>query len=102
MAPALYDTISVDIAALPKREYPTLSPDQAVALASQLDTPDYLFRASGSRVRFAGFLSVYEEGRDENGKSGPPASREVTASQAATARTGTAATTARWAPGCLR
>ena len=70
MAPALFDTISVDIAALPRSEYATLTPDQAVALASQLDAPAYLFRASGSRVRFAGFLSVYEEGRDENGKSG--------------------------------
>jgi DNA topoisomerase-1 len=70
MAPALYDTISVDIAALPLSQYATLGPDRAVALASQIESPDYLFRASGSRVRFPGFLSVYEEGRDENGKSG--------------------------------
>jgi DNA topoisomerase-1 len=68
MAPAIYDTISVDIAALPRRQVPTLTPLDAVALAAQLETPEYLFRASGSRVRFPGFLSVYEEGRDDNGK----------------------------------
>ena len=68
MAPAIYDTISVDIAALPTRTHPTLTVAQAAALAGALDNPEYLFRASGSRVRFAGFLSVYVEGRDENGK----------------------------------
>ncbi len=68
MEAALYDTISVDIAALPRREFATLSPAAAAALVEKLETPDYLFRASGSRVRFPGFMSVYEEGRDENGK----------------------------------
>jgi DNA topoisomerase-1 len=67
MEAALYDTISADIAALPQRAYAALSPAAAAALVETLDTPDYLFRASGSRVRFPGFLSVYEEGRDENG-----------------------------------
>lgn len=42
MEAALYDTMSVDIAA-----------------------GDYLFKASGSRVVFKGFLLLYEEGRDE-------------------------------------
>lgn len=42
MESAIYDTMSVDIAA-----------------------GDYLFRASGSRVSFKGFLVLYEEGRDE-------------------------------------
>ncbi len=68
MEAALYDTISADIAALPRRDYAALSPAAAAALVDTLGTPDYLFRASGSRVRFPGFLSVYEEGRDENGK----------------------------------
>jgi DNA topoisomerase-1 len=67
MEAALYDTISADIAALPQRLYARLSPAAAAALVDTLETPDYLFRASGSRVRFPGFLSVYEEGRDENG-----------------------------------
>ena len=68
MSPAIYDTISVDIAALPTRTHPTLSVAQAATLAGALENPEYLFRASGSRVRFAGFLSVYVEGRDENGR----------------------------------
>ncbi|HSN73553.1 MAG TPA: type I DNA topoisomerase, partial [Anaerolineae bacterium] len=67
METALYDTISADIAALPQRAYAALSPAAAAALVETLETPDYLFRASGSRVRFPGFLRVYEEGRDENG-----------------------------------
>ncbi len=67
MEAALYDTISADIAALPLRTHAALSAAAAAALAETLKTADYLFRASGSRVRFPGFLSVYEEGHDENG-----------------------------------
>ena len=44
MAPAVYDTVSVDIVA----------------------ATDYMFRASGSWVKFPGFLKVYEETRDED------------------------------------
>ncbi len=47
MAPALYDTLSVDIVA-------------RGALRQ------YLFRVSGSTLKFAGFLAVYEEARDED------------------------------------
>lgn len=43
MKPALFDMTSVDIAA-----------------------KDYIFRASGSVIKFDGFLSLYEESRDEN------------------------------------
>ena len=49
MKPALLDTISVDILA---------GPDEA--------RQPYLFRVSGSAVRFPGFLVVYEEARDED------------------------------------
>ena len=42
MEPAIYDTMSVDISA-----------------------GEYLFRASGSRITFKGFLVLYEEGKDE-------------------------------------
>lgn len=42
MESALYDTMSVDITA-----------------------GDYLFKASGSRIAFKGFLILYEEGKDE-------------------------------------
>lgn len=48
MAPAVYDTISVDIAAQAKQ--------------------NYLFRVAGSAVKFMGFLAVYEETRDEDAK----------------------------------
>ena len=49
MAQAVYDTISVEIeAGLPEAE-----------------VKPYLFRASGSSLRFKGFLAVYEEAKDE-------------------------------------
>jgi DNA topoisomerase-1 len=44
MVNAVYDTMSVEVTAADK----------------------YLFRASGSRVRFPGFLAVYEEAREED------------------------------------
>ena len=49
MAPAVYDTIAVEILAGPlEGEKP------------------YLFRASGSSLRFKGFLAVYREAKDED------------------------------------
>ena len=50
MAPAVYDTLTVTITAGP----------------ADGERP-YLFRASGSQVRFPGFLVVYEEAKDEEG-----------------------------------
>ncbi|MBN1875429.1 MAG: type I DNA topoisomerase [Anaerolineae bacterium] len=55
MAAAVYDTISIEILATPR-----------VAI-SPGETRSYLFRASGSTLRFPGFLVVYEESKDENG-----------------------------------
>jgi len=50
MTPAVYDTISVEIlAGLP-----------------EVEERPYLFRASGSSLRFKGFLVVYEEAKDED------------------------------------
>jgi DNA topoisomerase-1 len=50
MAPAVYDTIAVEIlAGLP-----------------EVEERPYLFRASGSSLRFKGFLAVYEESKDED------------------------------------
>jgi len=49
MANAVYNTVRVDIAAGP----------------TQKDMP-YMFRVSGSTVKFNGFLAVYEETRDED------------------------------------
>lgn len=49
MANAVYDTLRVDIG----------------AGQNQNDLP-YLFRASGSKIRFAGFLALYEDAKDED------------------------------------
>jgi DNA topoisomerase-1 len=60
MAPAIYDTISVEVEATSSQHL-------------------YLLRASGSTIRFPGFLVVYEEAKDEdktedeNGESAIPA-----------------------------
>jgi len=48
MPPALYDTMTVEIEAGPEESRP------------------YLFRATGSTLRFPGFLIVYEEAKDED------------------------------------
>jgi DNA topoisomerase-1 len=52
MSDAEYDTVSVDIYA-------------GEADVEALDRP-YLFRATGSTLRFAGFLALYEESRSED------------------------------------
>ncbi|MAT96496.1 MAG: DNA topoisomerase I [Anaerolineaceae bacterium] len=52
MAPARYDTVSVDIYA----------GDEKVATVKR----PYLFRATGSVMTFAGFLALYEESRPED------------------------------------
>lgn len=52
MAPARYDTVSVDIHA----------GDEKVAVQKR----PYLFRATGSVMTFAGFLALYEESRPED------------------------------------
>lgn len=49
MANAVYDTVRVEITAGP----------------SEKDMP-YLFRASGSTIKFAGFLALYEDTRDDD------------------------------------
>lgn len=54
MASAILDTTAVDIGAYP--------PERPIT-----PTPDYVFRANGSIVKFDGFLRVYAEGRDEKG-----------------------------------
>ncbi len=61
MAPAVYDTLAVDIAGVPKDGE---AGDQTVDALKE--SPPYLFRVSGSQVRFSGFLVVYEEAKDED------------------------------------
>jgi len=87
MSSAIFDTVSVDIAASPELQAP--DDETKVVDASEvhwrhpsLATPDYLFRATGSSIRFRGFLIVYEEARDEDeapeegeGKILPPLSQ---------------------------
>ncbi|MCD6289220.1 MAG: type I DNA topoisomerase [Anaerolineae bacterium] len=58
MADAIYDTMTVDVVAGP----------------AEGDRP-YLLRASGSAVRFSGFLAVYEESRDEDAAADQEAHR---------------------------
>ena len=53
MAPAVYDQTSVEIDAKPVR-----------------GTARYLFRATGSVLKFAGYTKVYEEGRDDDAAAG--------------------------------
>ena len=55
MAQAIYDTVSVAIET-------GLPPAQG----EHVDTRSYRFRANGSRLRFKGFLTVYEEARNED------------------------------------
>lgn len=66
MAPAIYDTMSVDVIADSEWQFAQsrlVSADQLSAISRQ---PKYLFRASGSQIKFPGFLAVYEETRDED------------------------------------
>ena len=60
MAPAVYDTITVDIPA---------------GFPEVVEKP-YLFRASGSSLRFKGFLAVYEEAADEDARPEEERKRE--------------------------
>jgi DNA topoisomerase-1 len=65
MAPAVYDTISVEILA----GLPSSTP------MGEEEKP-YLFRASGSSLRFKGFLAVYEEAKDEDAEDEEERKRE--------------------------
>jgi DNA topoisomerase-1 len=58
MSPAVYDTLSVDIEALPE--------GAAGRDSAEREPAPYLFRASGSQIKFPGFLAVYEEAKDED------------------------------------
>jgi len=53
MASAILDSTSVDVAA------------NTSSLVPRASSPDYLFRATGSVVKFPGFMIVYTEGKDE-------------------------------------
>jgi DNA topoisomerase-1 len=60
MSPAVYDTIAVEIVA-----------------GAAGEQKSYLFRASGSSLRFKGFLAVYEEAKDEDETTEAESKREA-------------------------
>lgn len=70
MMPAVYDVTSVDIVADTEGRIHAKADGSAridEALRKRLaESPKYLFRASGSVLRFPGFLVLYQEGRDED------------------------------------
>jgi DNA topoisomerase-1 len=72
MANAIFDATAVDIEALPVANgQPVIVVNQnesANGNGSQPLIPGYWFRATGSVIKFAGFLKVYEEGHDEGDK----------------------------------
>lgn len=61
MTRAIFDTLRVDIAAVPQAMLKNSQVPEG-----QIKKPDYLFRATGSRIRFRGFLIVYQEAPDED------------------------------------
>jgi DNA topoisomerase-1 len=66
MASAVYDTVSVDVVVDNERRFADIKVLAAEQLSALSHQSRYLFRASGSRVKFPGFLAVYEESRDED------------------------------------
>jgi DNA topoisomerase-1 len=66
MAPAIYDTVAVNVIADAGWEFANARLISAEQLSIISREPKYQFRASGSRVKFPGFLAVYEETRDED------------------------------------
>jgi len=68
MSSAILDTISVDVVAdsrlqIADSELTAIPSHQLSAIGHK---PDYLFRATGSSIRFPGFLILYEEAKDED------------------------------------
>jgi DNA topoisomerase-1 len=67
MAPAILDVTSVDVTATVEREAKSEERSSLHAPRSTL----YLFRATGSVIKFPGFLAVYEEARDADAGEAP-------------------------------
>ncbi len=65
MAGAVYDATTVDIEARPVSAQAQADAGENSRAVTPAAAPAYLFRATGSIVKFPGFLKVYEEGRDE-------------------------------------
>ncbi|HEC33211.1 MAG TPA: type I DNA topoisomerase, partial [Chloroflexi bacterium] len=72
MEQAVYDTVKVDVLAAPPMEGAKVGASPSFGGKEGEEKP-YLFRASGSTLRFPGFLVVYEEARDEDAAEEEPA-----------------------------
>ncbi len=59
MAPAVFDQTTIDMVVGPS------APQRNAAQRSGVEEHSYTFRSTGSVLKFAGFLRVYEEGRDD-------------------------------------
>jgi DNA topoisomerase-1 len=67
MNAAVYDTLSVDIAAGQAASLlPVIKGLDEKGVNGAADRLPYVFRATGSTLKFAGYLAVYEEARDED------------------------------------
>ncbi|MBL7183487.1 MAG: type I DNA topoisomerase [Anaerolineae bacterium] len=66
MSSAIFDTISVDIVASAELQVSADETTVADLRHPSLVTPAYLFRSTGSSVRFRGFLIIYQEAKDED------------------------------------
>jgi DNA topoisomerase-1 len=66
MSSAILDTISVDIVASSELQVSADETTVADLRHPSLVNPAYLFRTTGSSIRFMGFLVIYEEARDED------------------------------------
>ena len=78
MASAVYDTTAVDIAANSRQ---SLVNSQQSTVNSNSSSPEFLFRANGSVIKFRGFLAVYVESKDdasedETNRELPPLARD--------------------------
>jgi DNA topoisomerase-1 len=71
MSSAIFDATTVDVDAQPQSKQTEMTGENgSAAHPSTFHTPlsIFWFRATGSVIKFAGFLRVYEEGRDEGDK----------------------------------
>jgi DNA topoisomerase-1 len=71
MSNAIFDATTVDIEAMPQggnAQLPAAGSPNGEAGESKVLIPGFWFRATGSIIKFAGFLKVYEEGHDEGDK----------------------------------
>jgi len=79
MASAVFDTTAVDIAANSNQSsvVSRQRTDGMTPPVTRHSSPEFLFRANGSVLKFRGFLAVYSEGKDEPTDKEEDANREL-------------------------